>query len=74
MTQRTWFITGVNSGFGRHMTEQLLERGERVAGTVRKMDSMNDLKANMATSLKHDTQDRGEKFSSGKRRRKSNYP
>jgi len=51
MTQRTWFITGVNSGFGRHMTEQLLERGERVAGTVRKMDSMNDLKANMATSF-----------------------
>ncbi|WP_158745298.1 SDR family oxidoreductase [Acidisphaera sp. L21] len=45
MTQRTWFITGVNSGFGRHMTEQLLARGDRVAGTVRKMDSMDDLKA-----------------------------
>jgi NAD(P)-dependent dehydrogenase (short-subunit alcohol dehydrogenase family) len=45
MTQRTWLITGVNSGFGRHMTEQLLERGDRVAGTVRKMDAMNDLKA-----------------------------
>lgn len=45
MTQRTWLITGVNSGFGRHMTEQLLARGDRVAGTVRKMDSMNDLKA-----------------------------
>jgi NAD(P)-dependent dehydrogenase (short-subunit alcohol dehydrogenase family) len=45
MIQRTWLITGVNSGFGRHMTEQLLNRGDRVAGTVRKMDSMNDLKA-----------------------------
>jgi NAD(P)-dependent dehydrogenase (short-subunit alcohol dehydrogenase family) len=45
MTQRSWFITGVNSGFGRHMTEQLLARGDRVAGTVRKMDAMNDLKA-----------------------------
>lgn len=44
MKKRTWFITGVNSGFGRHMTEQLLERGDCVAGTVRKMDSMNDLK------------------------------
>jgi len=44
MTQRTWFITGVNSGFGRHMTEQLLARGDRVAGTVRKMDTMDDLK------------------------------
>lgn len=45
MSQRTWFITGVNSGFGRLMTESLLERGDRVAGTVRKMDTMNDLKA-----------------------------
>ena len=27
MTQRTWLITGVNSGFGRHMTEQLLAHG-----------------------------------------------
>jgi hypothetical protein len=26
------------------MTEALLERGDRVAGTVRKLDSMNDLK------------------------------
>ena len=45
MAQRTWLITGVNSGFGRLMTERLLERGDRVAGTVRKMDTMNDLKA-----------------------------
>ena len=45
MTQRTWLITGVNSGFGRHMTEQLLARGDRVAGTVRQLDSMDDLKA-----------------------------
>ncbi len=34
---RTWFITGVSSGFGRHLTEQLLARGERVAGTARKL-------------------------------------
>jgi NAD(P)-dependent dehydrogenase (short-subunit alcohol dehydrogenase family) len=51
MTQRTWFITGVNSGLGRHMTEQLLERGDRVAGTVRKMDSINDLKDRYGTLL-----------------------
>jgi NAD(P)-dependent dehydrogenase (short-subunit alcohol dehydrogenase family) len=43
MTQRTWFITGVNSGFGRAMTEQLLEAGDRVAGTVRDLDSISDL-------------------------------
>ncbi len=28
---RTWLITGINSGFGREMTEQLLARGDRVA-------------------------------------------
>jgi NAD(P)-dependent dehydrogenase (short-subunit alcohol dehydrogenase family) len=44
MAQRTWLITGVNSGFGRQMSEQLLKRGDRVAGTVRKVDSVNDLK------------------------------
>src|SRR6195952_2740087 len=45
MAQRAWFITGVNSGFGREMTEQLLERGDRVAGTVRNLDSVRDLTA-----------------------------
>ena len=35
MPQRTWFITGVSSGFGRELTGQLLERGDRVVGTVR---------------------------------------
>jgi len=32
---RTWFISGVSSGFGKALAEQLLERGERVAGTFR---------------------------------------
>jgi NAD(P)-dependent dehydrogenase (short-subunit alcohol dehydrogenase family) len=31
MTRRTWLITGVSSGFGREMTEQLLQRGDCVA-------------------------------------------
>jgi len=43
MADRAWFITGVSSGFGREMTEQLLERGDRVAGTVRNLDSVRDL-------------------------------
>lgn len=42
---RTWFITGVNSGFGRKMTEQLLTRGDRVAGTARRLNEVDDLKA-----------------------------
>lgn len=40
---QAWFITGVNSGFGRQLTEQLLARGDRVAGTVRKEGSVTDL-------------------------------
>jgi NADP-dependent 3-hydroxy acid dehydrogenase YdfG len=42
MTQRTWLITGVSSGFGREMTAQLLQRGDRVVGTVRKIDAVAD--------------------------------
>lgn len=45
MAPRTWFITGVNSGFGRQLSEQLLARGERVAGTIRKPGSVDDLTA-----------------------------
>jgi NAD(P)-dependent dehydrogenase (short-subunit alcohol dehydrogenase family) len=43
MAQRTWLITGVSSGFGRELTKQLLERGERVVGTVRRLDTVADL-------------------------------
>lgn len=39
MTQRTWLITGVSSGLGREMTAQLLQRGDRVLGTVRKREA-----------------------------------
>jgi NAD(P)-dependent dehydrogenase (short-subunit alcohol dehydrogenase family) len=43
MTPRTWFITGISSGFGRHLTELLLARGERVAGTVRDRAAVADI-------------------------------
>ena len=43
MSQRTWFITGVGSGFGRQLTEQLLGRGDRVVGTVRDKGKVADL-------------------------------
>jgi NAD(P)-dependent dehydrogenase (short-subunit alcohol dehydrogenase family) len=43
MSERTWFITGISSGFGRHLTGQLLERGDRVAGTIRKLEAADDL-------------------------------
>jgi NAD(P)-dependent dehydrogenase (short-subunit alcohol dehydrogenase family) len=32
---KTWFITGVSSGFGRALAQTLISRGERVVGTLR---------------------------------------
>lgn len=51
MTQRNWFITGISSGFGRHLAEQLLQRGDRVAGTVRQLSKMDDLKSRYGDRL-----------------------
>ncbi len=42
---KTWFITGAGSGFGRELTELLLQRGDRAAATVRKPDALEDLVA-----------------------------
>ena len=42
---RNWLITGTSSGFGRALTEQILVRGDRVVATLRKVDALNDLKA-----------------------------
>ena len=49
--QRTWFITGTSSGFGRIMTEQLLARGERVAATLRTPSALGDLQARYPEQL-----------------------
>lgn len=35
---RTWLITGVSSGFGRALAQQILGRGEAVIGTLRRAD------------------------------------
>jgi NAD(P)-dependent dehydrogenase (short-subunit alcohol dehydrogenase family) len=43
MPERTWLITGVSSGLGRHLTEQLLDRGDRVVSTVRRPETVKDL-------------------------------
>jgi NAD(P)-dependent dehydrogenase (short-subunit alcohol dehydrogenase family) len=43
MSTKTWFITGTSSGFGRHLVEQLLERGDRVAATARRLSTLDDL-------------------------------
>jgi NAD(P)-dependent dehydrogenase (short-subunit alcohol dehydrogenase family) len=51
MTQRTWLITGVSSGFGREMAQQVLARGDRVAGTLRRLEAAADLKARYGDAL-----------------------
>lgn len=43
MTNRTWLITGVSSGFGYELCRQLLERGDKVIGTVRNKDKVDHL-------------------------------
>jgi NAD(P)-dependent dehydrogenase (short-subunit alcohol dehydrogenase family) len=52
MTQRTWLITGVSSGFGRLLAEELLVRGDRVLGTVRKPDAAVDLERRYEATFK----------------------
>jgi NAD(P)-dependent dehydrogenase (short-subunit alcohol dehydrogenase family) len=48
---KTWFITGVSSGLGRAMTEKLLARGDRVAGTLRKTGALQDLEKHYGERL-----------------------
>lgn len=40
---KTWFITGISSGFGLEMTKQLLEKGDTVVGTVRNTAKVQEL-------------------------------
>ena len=48
---KTWFITGTSSGFGRQLVEQLLARGDRVAATARRTESLDDLAATYGEQL-----------------------
>jgi NAD(P)-dependent dehydrogenase (short-subunit alcohol dehydrogenase family) len=48
---KTWFITGTSSGFGRLLTEKLLDQGHRVAATLRRPEALNDLKAKYGDRL-----------------------
>jgi NAD(P)-dependent dehydrogenase (short-subunit alcohol dehydrogenase family) len=38
MAGGTWLVTGVSSGFGRALTEQLLGGGAHMLGTVRRSE------------------------------------
>jgi NAD(P)-dependent dehydrogenase (short-subunit alcohol dehydrogenase family) len=47
----TWLITGSSSGIGLALVEQLLERGDRVAATLRKPQVLSDLQARYGERL-----------------------
>ncbi|MCH1866992.1 SDR family oxidoreductase [Nocardioides sp. CFH 31398] len=40
---KVWFITGASKGFGREWTEAALERGDRVAATARRPETLDAL-------------------------------
>ena len=57
MATKTWLITGCSTGFGRAMAEVLLERGDNVAATARRPESLELLVAtypNSALALRLD--------------------
>jgi NAD(P)-dependent dehydrogenase (short-subunit alcohol dehydrogenase family) len=48
---KTWFITGANGGLAYPMLEILLERGDRVAATVRKPHALDKLREKYGSNL-----------------------
>jgi NAD(P)-dependent dehydrogenase (short-subunit alcohol dehydrogenase family) len=42
---KIWFITGASRGFGREWTEAALERGDKVAATARRIETLDELVA-----------------------------
>lgn len=60
---RVWFITGASRGFGREFAKVALERGDQVAATARRPESLDDLTAeygNAVLPLRLDVTDRAQ--------------
>ena len=49
---KTWLITGTSSGLGYLMMKKLLERGDNVFATLRKLELLDELKQQYPNSLK----------------------
>ena len=54
---RRWFITGISSGFGRTLATELVRRGEKVCGTVRREDQIAELEAEGVATVLLDVND-----------------
>ena len=51
ISSSTWFVTGINRGLGRSVTKAILQRGGRVAGTVRKLADAKELQQKFPDQL-----------------------
>jgi len=45
MTGKTWLVTGCSTGFGKALAKVVLERGDRVVATARRLELVEDLVA-----------------------------
>ncbi|TPE46348.1 oxidoreductase [Pontibacter mangrovi] len=45
MANKVWFITGVSSGFGRVLAEEVVRNGDKVIGTVRQHRQLDEFNA-----------------------------
>jgi NAD(P)-dependent dehydrogenase (short-subunit alcohol dehydrogenase family) len=62
---KVWFITGASKGFGREWAEAALERGDRVAATARKpetLEALVDTYGDAVLALQLDVTDRARDF------------
>lgn len=50
-SNKVWFITGASRGFGQVWTEAALQRGDKVAATARKLESIAGLKEKYGESV-----------------------
>ena len=67
---KTWFITGASKGFGREWAEAALERGDKVAATARKLETLDalvDTYGDAVLPIQLDVTDRGADFDAVKR-------
>jgi NAD(P)-dependent dehydrogenase (short-subunit alcohol dehydrogenase family) len=51
ISSSTWFITGIGRGLGRNIAEEVMQRGGRVAGTVRNLAHVDELKKQFPDQL-----------------------
>jgi NAD(P)-dependent dehydrogenase (short-subunit alcohol dehydrogenase family) len=67
---KIWFITGASKGFGREWAEAALERGDKVAATARRLETLEalvDTYGDAVLPIQLDVNDRGADFDAVKR-------